>query len=60
MLVDIKKIGRTVGVAHRITSDTGARASAALAAKANGQAQRFIQSALCEWAYGPPYTHSDR
>jgi transposase InsO family protein len=26
----------------------------------NGKAERFIQSALREWAYAQPYTHSDR
>jgi transposase InsO family protein len=28
--------------------------------KTNGKAERFIQSALREWAYALPYTHSDR
>ena len=28
--------------------------------KTNGKAERFIQSALREWAYAQPYTHSDR
>jgi len=27
--------------------------------KTNGKAERFIQSALREWAYAQPYTHSD-
>jgi transposase-like protein len=28
--------------------------------KTNGKAERFIQSALREWAYAQAYTHSDR
>ena len=28
--------------------------------KTNGKAERFIQSALREWAYAQPYTHSNR
>jgi transposase InsO family protein len=28
--------------------------------KTNGKAERFIQTALREWAYARPYTHSDR
>ena len=28
--------------------------------KTNGKAERFIQTALREWAYALPYTHSDR
>ena len=28
--------------------------------KTNGKAERFIQSALREWAYAQPYTHSHR
>lgn len=28
--------------------------------RTNGKAERFIQSALREWAYAQPYTHSDR
>jgi len=28
--------------------------------KTNGKAERFIQTALREWAYAQAYTHSDR
>jgi transposase InsO family protein len=32
----------------------------ALHAKTNGKAERFIQTALCEWAYARAYHNSDQ
>jgi hypothetical protein len=41
-------------------SKNGRHQSAELIMPDNGKAERFIQSALREWAYAQPYTHSDR
>jgi transposase InsO family protein len=41
-----------LGIAHKFTR--------AYRPQTNGKAERFIQSALREWAYGRPYEHSDQ
>ncbi len=41
---------RALGLKHRFTR--------AYRPQTNGKAERFIQSALREWAYGIPYNHS--
>jgi Integrase core domain len=49
---DFRDACRDLGLKHlRTRPDTP---------KTNGKAERFIQSALREWAYAQPYTHSDR
>ena len=47
---DFKKACDELGVAHRFTRP--------YRPQTNGKAERFIQSALREWAYGSPYQHS--
>ena len=51
--IDTKKLGRIVrklGLRHAFTRP--------YRPQTNGKAERFIQSALREWAYGIPYHHS--
>lgn len=47
---DFAKTCRTLGVKHSFTRP--------YRPQTNGKAERFIQSALREWAYGIPYNHS--
>ena len=47
---DFRMVCDQLGIAHRFTRP--------YRPQTNGKAERFIQSALREWAYGTPYQHS--
>jgi transposase InsO family protein len=50
--VDFRDTCRELGLRHVRTGP--------YTPKTNGKAERFIQTALREWACARPYTHSDR